>query len=166
VLHRKARSGNGGTSLAEAAQAHEEAPGTWNPEKLAVYLARRLNHDPKSALHTRIRVGVVDTITEQKDASLPMVSLATVVQGILQLISKKPADDRNLMASAEGRTRSRRRLADRRDSAPLRSLFLDERDAVIYAVVRNFFEAASHCLFEKANPKLIHSENSWVPGPV
>ncbi len=129
----------------------DENPEEWSPEKVAVFLCRKLNTDPASPLQGRIVVGaqderVIGGIASAKNSQW-MISTATVVEGIIRLISRQPQRDRDtihLRPSGEGRSRSS--VANIPDSSPLRSLYLESNDAVIYAIVVNFFTAANAVL--------------------
>ncbi len=135
-----------------------EPPETWSPEKTAVFLCRRLNTDETSPLHQRIIVAAQDDeiLFEGKSRNVDwLVSTATVVDGILSLISKNPKKDKDEMhkkSIKEGRSRSA--LSD--DKSPLRKLYLDNNDLAIYTAVKNFFTAVDGLFWSKA-PK-----NSYI----
>jgi len=76
----------------------------WSPDKLAVFLARKLNFESDSPLHNRVVVAPLN------DFSIGVlggnvswtISMATVVEGIGRLISTNPKrDTRNLLKSAQ-----------------------------------------------------------------
>lgn len=125
----------------------ENEPETeWSPDKLAVFLARKMNTDEKSPLHGKILVAAENDFALTRSAARAqgqwMVSMATVVDGILRLISSAPKQDTYFLSSKE--SRSRADLADFRekDKTPLRSLYLETRDKVVYACVVNYFRVA------------------------
>jgi DNA phosphorothioation-associated DGQHR protein 1 len=125
-----------------------EHPDSWPPEKLAVFLCRRLNVEEGSPFRHRIRVAAENREVLAEDAS-QLVSTATVVEGILALISQRPKADRDCMCLrpvSEGR--SRKQLAP--DSSPLRELYLNSQDAVVYTLTRNFFAAIHQLLWSHA----------------
>ena len=124
---------------------NEEPPEVWSPEKLAVFLARKLNMDEDSPLHRRILVAAANDFaisrSEAKAENRWMVSTATVVDGITRLISTAPRTDADLLRT--GRNQKRLKLAnegvDR--GAPLRELYIHTRDKVLLGAVSNFFQA-------------------------
>jgi DNA phosphorothioation-associated DGQHR protein 1 len=130
----------------------DEPKDAWSPEKLAVFLCRRLNLEEKSPLHQHIVVAAQDDEVlfqhRPKDVRW-VVSTATVVDGILRLISKNPKKDKDAMhrkPAASGR--SRRMLED--DSSPMRSLYLEGKDDTVFQLVSDYFAVADSLLFSKA----------------
>jgi len=132
----------------------DEPERSWSPDKLAVFFARKLNVDTESPFIDHIKVAaqddrVLDEIAKirQKEWS---VSTATIVEGVLSLISKNPKQDRDTLHRDPVEARSRKKLADksvRGDVPPFRELYLaEDRDIVIYKTVLNYFKAA-HKLF-------------------
>ena len=133
----------------------DEAPEYWAPDKLAVYLTRRLGAEADSPLKGRI------SIAPRKDAALVdllgtndwKVSTAVIVDGILRLISSNPKTDANAMLTP---VRSARATLDqdgaRRDRSPLRPAFIANEDAVIYQMVKNFLIACQDVFWVKALP--------------
>jgi DNA phosphorothioation-associated DGQHR protein 1 len=118
-----------------------EPESAWPPEKLAVFLSRRLNVESGSPLRHKIKVIAVNQDWLQ-EGNVFQVSTATIVEGILALISQnsKADRDRMLQKSVEG---GRNRKTLHMDKSPLRQLYLDGEDAVIYTLVRNYFQAVS-----------------------
>lgn len=140
----------------------DEPPEAWSPEKTAVFLCRKLNTDPGSALNGHIIVAA------QSDAALEIaarsqkkdwaVSTATVVEGLLRLFSNNPKRDRDLMHRKPiGRGRERRMLAMEvpQDKSPLRGSYLSGNDLLIFTITRNFFAAVSTTLWRGEN-------RSWI----
>ena len=129
-----------------------EPENEWSPDKLAVFLARKLNTDPDSPFYNRILVSAVNDIVlsraEARAAGHWMVSMATVVDGIARLISTSPKEDAVHLRTIEGADRKKLGEMRPRDRSPLRELYLETRDKVIYAAVFNFFSSA----FELAGP--------------
>lgn len=125
----------------------------WSPDKLAVFLARKLNTDPDSPFYNRILVSAANDIVlsraEARTAGRWMVSMATVVNGIARLISTSPKEDGDLLRTLG--SADRKKLADKRsrDRSPLRALYLETRDKVLYAAVANFFSS----VFELFGPE-------------
>lgn len=118
----------------------DEPNDIWSPEKLAVFITRRLNFDEESKLYRRIKI---DAEGAEAPKFLPgatrAVPLAAVVDGILGLISRKPKDDRELLRSERQRLFTRiKRDELPEDSAPLRSWYREAADQSIYSLVREF----------------------------
>ena len=132
----------------------EEPPELWSPEKLAVFLTRKMNTESDGPLSGRILVAAENdfaiTRAEAKARNIWMVSTATVVNGITRLISTSPKRDADALRT--GRYQKRPRLAKERpgDRAPLRKVYLDTRDKVILAAVTNFF----HAVLDVCGPEL------------
>lgn len=118
----------------------------WSPDKLAVFLARKLNTDPDSPFCNRILVSAENDIVlsraEARAAGRWMVSMATVVGGIARLISTSPKEDADFLRTAAGIDRERLAAQRPRDRSPLRELYLETRDKVLYFAVVNFFSSA------------------------
>jgi DNA phosphorothioation-associated DGQHR protein 1 len=122
-----------------------EPESAWPPEKLAVFLSRRLNVESESPLRHKIKVVAVNRDWLQEGNAF-QVSTATIVEGILALISQNPKADRDVMLQVSvDKGRSRKSL--KTDRSPLRQLYLDGEDAVIYTLVRNYFQAISELLW-------------------
>lgn len=123
----------------------EEPPELWSPEKLAVFLTRKMNTESDGPLSGRILVAAENdfaiTRAEAKARNMWMVSTATVVNGITRLISTSPKRDADALRT--GRYQKRPKLSKERpgDKAPLRTVYLETRDRVILAAVTNFFQA-------------------------
>ncbi len=109
-------------------------PASWVPETLAVSIARRLNKE-ETPFKGRIKMGVIQDTSPESFT----VSMATVVDGILKLISKKPKIDRYNLAGFEKSVRTRNYLEN--DGSPLRELYLQQYDEALYEIITNFFRA-------------------------
>lgn len=122
-----------------------EPPELWSPEKLAVFLARKMNMDASNPLYQRILVAAENDFSiSRADARVMrrwMVSTATIVDGVTRMISTKPKEDADALRT--GRTETRMKLAKLRprDKSPLRELYLHTLDKVLFAAVTNFFQA-------------------------
>jgi len=129
----------------------EEDESYWSPDKLAVFLARRLNTEIGSPFEGRILVAAQNNVVlsraEARRKKIWMVSMATVVDGILRLISSKPKEDALELRPRKG-ARKRASLSNpvRRDNSPLRRLYVNTNDRVVYAAVKNFFSVAFELL--------------------
>lgn len=132
----------------------DEPPQKWTPEKLAVFITRKLLTDSGSPFHNHI------TIAAENDFAPRMaqvrkklgwaVSTATVVEGIVNLISRNPKQDAYKLGGRinyEGKNRSILQ-DDAPDSRPLRRLYIANSDEIIFAAVRNFFTAVNNVLWK------------------
>ena len=124
----------------------------WSPDKLAVFLGRKLNTDPDSPFYGRILVSAENDIVlsraEARAARRWMVSMATIVDGIARLISTSPKEDADILRTGTGTDREKLEIQRPRDRSPLRTLYLGTRDKVLYSAVVNFFVSA----FSRAGP--------------
>jgi len=75
----------------------DEPAESWTPDKLAIFLARKLNSDPDSPLYLRIIIPAENDIVQSAAAARRsgtwVVSLAVVVEGIARLVSRNPKED-------------------------------------------------------------------------
>lgn len=117
-------------------------PKAWVPETLAVSIARRLNIGV-GPLKGAISLGVVGGGVESHEFN---ISMATIVDGLLKLYSKKPKLDRSIMMSTPKEKRDRKSLSD--DGSPLRFLYREGFDEVIFEVVNNYFEAVDSLFWQ------------------
>ena len=107
----------------------------WSPEKLAVFLVRRLNFDEDSPLWARVKI-------DAEGAPVPILlpgatralSLAALVDGVLRQISRRPKSDREHLRSERLWKRAKRRDLES-DPTPLREWYRKERDADLYALL-------------------------------
>lgn len=126
---------------------------TWAPETLAVYLVRMLNCEGDSPFYNHIRLGVQDeALREEKGEWL--ISMATIVDGILSLISSSPKRDRYMMhKKSVKRGRSRDDLKNYQDNSPLREEYIQGNDKGIYSLLHNYFEAAKDIFWNTASKR-------------
>lgn len=129
----------------------KESEEKWTPEKLAVFLTRKLNTENKSPLQGRIILAPIEDIFLEnlKSVKKPRVSTAVVVDGFLRLYSNNPRRDSNLMHT--GKSNTREKLTPVVDRSPLRSIYIEGNDALIYKMVWNYLEACTK-LFWKGAP--------------
>jgi len=122
----------------------EEPEKSWSPDKVAVFLARKLNTERDSPLKDRIIVApendfAVNMIAE---GGTWRVSMATVVEGILRLISSNPKRDTNQLLTPRPNERSLLKSRVPSDRSVLRQAYIEGNDRLTYVTVRNFLEAA------------------------
>lgn len=119
-----------GYSLQEEKSAH------WTPEKLAVFLTRKLNVDEDSPFRGHIKVAAVDGRLVSETGDEWVVSVATIVEGFLSLYSQYPKRDRDTMLLRHFSTR--KDLQSVADNTPLRNDYINGYDGLIYDCVRNY----------------------------
>lgn len=131
----------------------ERPPEFWAPETLAVYLARLLNTDQLSPLYRCVYPAADSHQLFRNDGSSVdpdvKISMATVVDGILRLISKKPMEDRYAIRKKENHLKGRSALP-KINSLPLRDNYLAGNDRAVYEVVSNFFSAVRDTVWRGA----------------
>lgn len=137
----------------------DEPEKSWTPEKLAVFLTRRLNTDKNSPFYRHVKVAPLNY--ENLFDSPPMeewvISTATIVDGIVSLISSNPKRDRILMQQKSlfsGRNRDM--LNEVRDTSPLRSLFLKNKDLALYETITKYFMIVDEIYWKRT------SHNSYI----
>lgn len=131
----------------------DESEEHWSPDKLAVFLTRKLNTEVGSPLKDQI------TVAPANDASLGKslndvewrVSTATIVEGILRLISSNPKSDTAELLTPKQKTREHLKASSRKDNSILRSLYLEGNDQLIYLIVKNYFYAIKNIFWKSAS---------------
>lgn len=127
---------------------------SWSPDKLAVFLARKLNTESQSPLKKRILVAAENdfalTRTVAKQQGIWVVSMSTIVEGISKLFSQNPKRDGAVLLQNTGESRNRSTL--QRDKSPLREFYLHTNDKLIYTLVLNFLKAVDKAIWSKAKP--------------
>lgn len=115
---------------------------TWVPETVAVSISRQINVE-KGPFFGRVSLGLqgVEQVGDWK------VSMATIVDGILKLISKNPKNDRHKLLSITEKRRFRKELGD--DGSPLRILYLEGFDTAIKEIVQNYFSVLEESLWSR-----------------
>ena len=136
----------------------DEPPQKWTPEKLAVFITRKLLTDRGSPFEDHIIIAAENDfaprMAEVRKKHGWAVSTATVVEGIVKLISANPKQDAYRLGGSlnyEGKNRSVLQN-DAPDSRPLRRLYIANSDEIIYTGVRNFFLAAANTMWKNATP--------------
>lgn len=122
----------------------EEAEDHWSPDKLAVYLTRRLHVDEESASPLRGRISIAplkdSALDELQEKANWRVSTAVVVEGIMRLITTNPKKDATDLL--DGKRKPRLALLNmRKDKSPLRDVYLNTQDKVLYTIVLNYLRA-------------------------
>jgi DNA phosphorothioation-associated DGQHR protein 1 len=133
----------------------DENKSEWAPDKLAVFLTRKLNLDSKSPLHNRIHIAPLNAeIIFPDGAKLDwQVSTACIVEGIARLISTNPKADRNTLHKQPPSARRRTILFP--DNSPLRQLYLDGNDDAIFEGILAYFRLADEIYWQKASDTYI-----------
>ncbi len=129
----------------------DEDPEEWSPDKLAVFIARRLGTDSESPIKGRVVIAA-ETDEELKALGADAdwrVSTAVIVDGVLRLISSNPK--RDTAAMLEGSRKPRAVLAQGRvDRSVLRDLYLAGQDEVLYILTRNYLDACENIFWRNA----------------
>jgi|GEM_PF-370756 DGQHR domain protein len=133
----------------------EEPHEQWTPEKLAVYLTRKLNFKNDSPLFHQLKLAASydDSENERK-----LASTAAMAEGILSLISSNPKRDRDIISATKNSffTRKNRNIvAEIKDLSPLRDLFIKCLDDKLYDILANFFTVVNKLIWDKANPNAV-----------
>lgn len=125
----------------------DEPTESWSPEKLAIFVTRKLNVDEESVLkgHIKVVARFSENVIELKDWT---VATSVFVDGILSLFSSNPMMDREALNSVKLGERKRGDIL-KKDRSPLRDFYLENNDVFIYKLVSNFFHAANDLLFIK-----------------
>lgn len=129
----------------------EEEESFWSPDKLAVFLTRKLAVDQDSPLNGRIQIAPVrdDALNNQLRNEPWRVSTAVIVEAIMRLFTSNPKAD--TAALLKDRRKPRASIGDMRaDRSPLRNFYLGNKDAVIYALVKNYLVACDEVFWARA----------------
>lgn len=122
-----------------------------SPDRLAVFFTRRLAILEESPFFNRIKIKPYqEDKTDKEDWS---ISTAAVVEGIMKLFSSNPTKDTNFLLSGD-KQKKRYTLEDdtRTDNSPLRDLYIECEDKILFHVVLNFFKACQNILWKNALP--------------
>ncbi|MDV2356717.1 DGQHR domain-containing protein [Vibrio cholerae] len=141
----------------------DESRSIWSPEKLAVYITRKLN-STDSALKNKIKLGAeIERLPAPKGCEsadenevMGVVSLSTIVDGILKQISSNPKSDRDTLLNYKNKL-GRKGLNDGTENTPLRKHYINGSDEYVEAVVFDFLEALENKLWgaQSANSYLL-----------
>ncbi|MCM2357512.1 MAG: DNA phosphorothioation-associated DGQHR protein 1 [Geobacteraceae bacterium] len=128
---------------------------TWAPETLAIFLSRKLNTEEDGPFCGHIKLGVQNDSPDEAADRIEenwAISMATIVDGILGLITTNPKKDRyELMKVPIDRGRNRSLLD--KSGPPLRFLYLNEYDKALYEILSNYFMAVKDVFWENINSK-------------
>lgn len=130
-------------------------PETWSPELLAVYLAKKFNIEDNSPFFNHIKVAPQNDeflLTKDPNDIDWLISTATIVDGILKLITTNPKKDSDELRRMEIKEKKRMKIT-RSDSGPLRRYYIEGNDLLIYQTVFNFFKACEELIFEPLKDK-------------
>lgn len=130
----------------------ERTANFWSPETLAVYLTRLMNTEKGPLFRSIFPAADSDKLfsdADEQPSKDVRVSMATVVDGILRLISKNPKEDRNLVRRPENKELGRKSLAQI-NKLPLRTLYIQGNDKAIYDLLYNYFSAVQTKIWANA----------------
>ena len=132
----------------------DEPPIGWSPEKVAVFLTRKLNsdHQGKSPFFNHIILAPQDDellFEKRAQDSEWAISTSTIVDSIMRLFSSNHKKDKYQLHKFPIADRKRQIL--REDGTPFRKQYLAGNDLVIYKAIINYFSAANNILFKKAS---------------
>jgi len=126
---------------------------TWSPEKLSVFLTRKLNFSKNSPLYQRIKLApLFSELEELVDKNKWLLSTAAMVEGIMSLISTNPQKDRDMLAMKKNTIwgDKTRNVLDNNGKPILRNLYINSEDEKIYKIVENFFCSVKSILWDNA----------------
>ncbi|MCB9310863.1 MAG: DGQHR domain-containing protein [Lewinellaceae bacterium] len=134
----------------------DEPQHSWTPEKLAVYFARILNFKESPIKgHIKIAPKISNQLHKQifKTEAEWSVSTATIVDGILNLITNNAKRDRVEMAQENIWGKRSRSMVEnfKSDKSPLRREYINKDDNFIFEVVVNFLAAAKKTVWNEYN---------------
>jgi DNA phosphorothioation-associated DGQHR protein 1 len=130
----------------------------WSPETLAVYLTRLLNTEEKSPMFRSIFPAADSEVIFSSNVEgdgLVKISMATVVDGILRVLSKNPQEDRNIVRRPENKKIGRKSLSPI-TGLPMRQLYIEGNDKAIYDILCFYFAAVAEKIWMPA------AQNSYL----
>lgn len=128
-----------------------EPQNTWSPEKLSVFLTRKLNFSKKSPLYQRIKLApLYSEINDVVNKDKWLLSTAAMVEGILSLISTNPQKDRDMLAMKKNGIwgNKTRRILDNSGKPILRNMYINSEDEKIYSILDKFFCSVKTVLWD------------------
>jgi DNA phosphorothioation-associated DGQHR protein 1 len=130
----------------------DEDSSKWSPEKVSVYLTRKLNLDEQSIFKGHILLAANnDEILEElsgSNSSEWSISTSAMVEGVLSLITNNAKNDRDQLQMRFEKERNRSVLSKIRSSAPLRKYYLENNDLLTYTILINYFKASYDSLYK------------------
>jgi len=123
----------------------------WGPETLAVYFTRMLASQNGSPLEGKIKIGV-----GEKDQN--NISLGCIVDGILSLITTNAKQDRMRLHEVSLDERNRKALSIFTSSAPLRDLYVNNKNKTLYNIIIEYLNVITKELW-KNNTYLIFQKS-------
>lgn len=114
---------------------------TWSPETLAVYFTRVLAKEEQSPFYGKIKLGLINSTSETS------ISMASVIDGILSLITNNPKLDREEMHKVPLKERERNLITTNIAHGPLRKLFIDNKDKTLFDIIQSYFNALKNTLW-------------------
>lgn len=131
---------------------NDEDSNKWSPEKLAVFLTRKLNTNEQSIFKGHILLAansdeILGKLSESNSIDWS-ISTAALVEGILSLITNNPKRDRDELQIIYKSKRTRLVLKEINSSAPLRNYYIENNDLLIYTILINFFKASYDSLYK------------------
>lgn len=139
-------------NLAYSLFSFEMEPGSiesWSPDTLAVYFARLLGTSDKSILNKKINGPILDN----KDNG--SISFASVIDGIIALITQNPKNDRHYLHKNIKIMRDRTSLIDQKSNAPLRELYVFKKDKSLYNIILNYVNSFGGSLWKLNEYKIM-----------
>ena len=132
----------------------EEDEQYWSPDKLAVFLTRKLATDVDSPLCGKIKVAPKhdETLEELASDADWQVSTAVIVDGILRLITNKPTRDSNAMRKKSKKKHRNVLPVNNTGRSPMRNEYIEGNDALIYETVSHYLTACKNVFWDKATP--------------
>ncbi len=116
-------------------------PITWSPETLAVYFTRVLAQEKQSPLFGKIKLGLLNSSSDTS------ISMASVIDGILSLITNNPKLDRETMYKCILKNRTRDLISPNKAHGPLRMLFIENKDKTLFNIIQDYFIAIKNNLW-------------------
>lgn len=128
----------------------------WSPEKLAVFMARRLNFENDSPLHRRVKIEAEGAPSASAlPAAKRPIPMAAVVDAALGLVTRNPKRDRDLLrARTTVFSKAKRKALPSDDDAPLRAWYLEEADADVYDLLKRYFSVVREQLWSDSHALL------------
>jgi DNA phosphorothioation-associated DGQHR protein 1 len=123
---------------------YSKDPLKWPPDKLAVNISRMLNKDKTSPFYKKIYSTAQDDkiLAKYRKEGEWAVSTATIVEGVMRLITNNHKNDRARMfniKTAGKEPLGRDKLKPLSKNIPLRDVYMNGSDDQIYRIIHNFF---------------------------